>query len=73
MKCPKCEGLMSYEEFRDSSRSDRFYGWRCIPCGIILDILILKNKSMPPSEINRRETKIPRKLKKKRKSLSRNI
>ena len=65
MQCPKCEGLMSYEEFRDSSRSDRFYGWRCIPCGIILDALILKNKVRKPSEIKMRELKWARKPKKK--------
>lgn len=66
-KCPKCGGLMAYEQFSDSS-GEKFYGWRCIPCGVILDALILKNRSMAPSEINRRETKVPRKLKKKRKN-----
>lgn len=60
MECPKCKGLMSYEEFSDLS-SNKFRGWRCIPCGTIIDILILKNRAMPPREVKRGKPRMPRK------------
>lgn len=60
MKCPKCKGLMHFEEFSDSS-GEKFKGWRCIPCGTIIDVVILKNRAMPPSKINRGKPRMPRK------------
>jgi hypothetical protein len=35
MKCSKCSGTMAYEKFY--SREYNFFGWRCIPCGEIMD------------------------------------
>ena len=43
MKCPRCKGIMVYEKFLASF--DRFYGWRCIQCGEIIDPMILNNRT----------------------------
>jgi uncharacterized Zn finger protein len=42
MDCPKCSGLMVYEEFHDYLETGyfNFTGWRCLICGKILDPLI---------------------------------
>lgn len=47
MECPRCQGLMLYEEFMDLEESDEytFYGWRCIACGNIVDETIVHNRS----------------------------
>lgn len=48
MRCKKCGGPMSYEFFidLDSDLSQlKFYGWRCIMCGDIIDEILLKNRS----------------------------
>ena len=42
MKCGKCGGSMSYENFW-GQRED-FFGWRCIFCGEIVDPIILENR-----------------------------
>ena len=46
MKCPKCKGLMVREKFSDDS-SYSFIGWRCVPCGEILDDVINQNRNNP--------------------------
>ncbi|MBI1820384.1 MAG: hypothetical protein HY036_03410 [Nitrospirae bacterium] len=43
MECPKCKGLMVFEQFydyQDDTGKASFTGWRCILCGKILDPLI---------------------------------
>jgi len=43
MECPKCKGLMAFEEFfdwQDDTGKNSFSGWRCMVCGKILDPLI---------------------------------
>ena len=47
MKCPKCKGLMVLEKFTDES-SYSFIGWRCVPCGAIIDNIIIQNRNNPP-------------------------
>ncbi len=42
MKCDRCDGVMAYENFYDGQ--GRFWGWRCIFCGEIVDDMILENR-----------------------------
>lgn len=47
MKCPKCEGTMSFEHFIDVYKggpSWGYDGWRCIHCGAVIDPVILQNR-----------------------------
>jgi hypothetical protein len=44
MRCPRCKGIMAYEKFL--SNFDRFYGWRCVQCGEIIDPLIMDNRTL---------------------------
>ena len=47
MRCAKCGGLMSFEQFM-STESElgpwSYEGWRCFHCGEIIDPLILLNR-----------------------------
>ena len=42
MKCDRCGRAMAYEQF--CGDQDRFWGWRCIFCGEIVDDVILENR-----------------------------
>jgi hypothetical protein len=42
MKCYRCGGAMVYEKFY--GHDDRYWGWRCIICGEIVDEVILENR-----------------------------
>ncbi len=42
MRCHRCGGAMAYESF--SGKDGRFWGWRCIICGEIIDEVILENR-----------------------------
>ena len=42
MKCDRCGSVMVYEKFFGSQ--ERFWGWRCISCGEIVDDVILENR-----------------------------
>ena len=42
MKCDRCGRAMVYEQF--TGEQERFWGWRCIFCGEIVDDLILENR-----------------------------
>ncbi|HUK56878.1 MAG TPA: hypothetical protein VLY20_09505 [Nitrospiria bacterium] len=47
MKCPKCGGLMNFEEFMYGGGGEvpwSYEGWRCLFCGEIVDPLILMNR-----------------------------
>ncbi len=46
MECPRCDGLMLFEEFMDLDESDEysFHGWRCVACGNIVDETIVNNR-----------------------------
>ena len=48
MRCAKCGGLMSFEQFA-SQTSDllpwTYEGWRCFHCGEIVDPVILLNRT----------------------------
>ncbi len=45
MKCGRCGGLMVYENFYTLEIAN-LYEWRCVPCGEIIDKVILENRSM---------------------------
>ena len=45
MKCSRCGGLMVYENYYTLEIAN-LYEWRCVPCGEIVDKVILKNRSM---------------------------
>ncbi len=42
MRCDRCGSVMTYEQF--SGGQERFWGWRCIFCGEIVDEVILENR-----------------------------
>ena len=42
MKCDRCGNAMAYEQFFGDQ--ERFWGWRCIFCGEIVDDVILENR-----------------------------
>jgi hypothetical protein len=42
MKCDRCGRAMAYEQFFGDQ--ERFWGWRCIFCGEIIDDVILENR-----------------------------
>jgi len=48
MRCNRCGGMMSSEEFYGHCR--HFFGWRCIVYGEIIDRVILENRLKCPSE-----------------------
>jgi hypothetical protein len=48
MICRRCRGLMTHEELRDwggGKGHDRSSAFRCIPCGDIIDPVILHNRT----------------------------
>jgi C4-type Zn-finger protein len=50
MQCPRCTGLMVFEQFINKTESNAVYsydGWRCVVCGEILDEIIIKNRTQP--------------------------
>lgn len=55
MKCIRCQGLMVHDRFSDLLDSVDFEGWRCIPCGAIIDQVIIQNKQLRP-ELPRRKS-----------------
>ena len=68
MKCRRCGGLMVYENFYTLEIAN-LYEWRCVPCGEVIDKVILENRSMRGVSA---EMKVPGDLAKKGKSLLRN-
>jgi hypothetical protein len=55
MRCPKCDGVMNFEEFMYGGGGETpwsYEGWRCVYCGEIIDPLILLNRetSKAPEE-----------------------
>ena len=47
MRCSKCWGLMSFEQFMNVASEAlpwSYKGWRCIECGEIIDFVILLNR-----------------------------
>ena len=42
MKCDRCSSVMVYEQFFGDQ--EKFWGWRCIFCGEIVDDVILENR-----------------------------
>lgn len=44
MKCHRCGGAMFSDQFRGTT--ERFWGWKCIFCGEIIDPLILENRRL---------------------------
>ena len=44
MKCDRCGRAMAYEQF--IGEQERFWGWRCVFCGEIVDDVILESR--PP-------------------------
>lgn len=47
MKCHRCGSVMVYEKFYGPH--ERFFGWRCILCGEIVDQVILENRQTKSS------------------------
>ncbi len=59
MRCPKCNGMMFQERFKnllEDSISFSFRGWHCIFCGAILDPVILENRTKLPMGEEKEET-----------------
>jgi DNA-directed RNA polymerase subunit RPC12/RpoP len=55
MRCPKCNGVMNFEEFLYGGGGEipwSYEGWRCVYCGEIIDPMILLNRegSTTPEE-----------------------
>ncbi|MCE5281341.1 MAG: hypothetical protein LLG93_04490 [Deltaproteobacteria bacterium] len=44
LKCVRCGGAMFPDQFRDTS--ERFWGYKCLFCGEIIDPLILENRRL---------------------------
>ena len=53
MKCSRCGGLMVYENYYTLEIA-KIYEWRCIPCGEIIDEVILENRVMQRSSARRK-------------------
>jgi hypothetical protein len=68
MKCSRCGGLMVYENFYTLEIAN-LYEWRCVPCGEIIDKVILENRSMQGVSAGR---KVPGNLTRDAKSPLRN-
>ncbi len=52
MKCPKCGGRMSFEQFTAGGVDVApwsYEGWRCVYCGEVVDSLILNNRAKSKS------------------------
>jgi hypothetical protein len=45
MKCSRCGGLMVYENFYTLEIAN-LHEWRCVPCGEIIDQVILENRGV---------------------------
>jgi len=45
MRCHRCGGIMIHECFY--GLHDRFWGWKCVICGDIIDDVILENRRGP--------------------------
>ena len=48
MRCKRCHGLVVAEGLMSSPRNERlsdYRGWRCVNCGELLDIGILRNRA----------------------------
>lgn len=59
MKCPKCGGLMNFEEFLNVASDGMpwsYEGWRCLDCGEIIDPLILLNREASKAPSKERAT-----------------
>ena len=47
MTCTRCQGCMAKDHFldlRESSKSMRMAGWRCLICGNVLDPVMERNR-----------------------------
>ncbi len=58
MICKRCQGLMTQEELRDwggGKGSDWSSAFRCIPCGDIIDLVILINRKRGARQPNLRK------------------
>ena len=67
MKCSRCGGLMVYENSYTLEIAN-LYEWRCVPCGEIIDKVILENRSMQGVSVG---IKVPDNLARNGKSLLR--
>jgi hypothetical protein len=68
MKCSRCGGLMVYENFYTLEIAN-LYEWRCVPCGEIVDKVIIENRSIQGVGAGRR---VPRNLARNGRSFLRN-
>ncbi len=55
MKCGRCGKTMAYEQFFGDQ--ERFWGWRCISCGEIVDDVILENRQWIKRQVVRTSRK----------------
>ncbi len=56
MKCHRCGGTMIsdfFQDLEDDTGHLCFYGLRCIPCGEVLDPVILANRQKRPHHQSR--------------------
>ena len=50
MTCQRCEGLMVEDQFFDflDSSIQNNQAWRCVNCGEVTDMIIVRNRSVQP-------------------------
>lgn len=57
MNCPNCGNIMFYEripvneDISDNSGTYLLPTWKCVPCAVILDPVILRNRQKCKAEI----------------------
>ncbi len=64
MKCHRCGGAMIYE--RCYGGDGRFWGWKCLICGEIVDGLILENRLWGAGEPKHKKSSAKKPATKKR-------
>jgi len=57
MRCHRCGSVMVCERFYGPD--ERFFGWRCISCGEIIDQVILENRQTKADSQNRGRRREP--------------
>jgi hypothetical protein len=52
MRCHRCHGPMVHQKFYGAEVS--YWGWRCLPCGEIVDPIILENRDVSLKAVDAR-------------------
>jgi hypothetical protein len=65
MSCHRCHGFMCPVDLLDrvsGSGDDSFRAWRCVACGEIIDLVIVRNRNCASDQRFVRRQKKPRQL-----------